>query len=222
MSLKDELKVVKQELSSDEKLLEQAFQLEKFYNKLQKLDWVDSNIIKRDLKLIAEKSAIYYKKDVDLNFIYDIQGLPLPKYKVLKEALLHLIRNSISHGIEDSKTRLDRGKDKTGRINIHLYEEDKNYVLRYSDDGSGFDFEKIRKIAIEKGLIKNSEKINDKDLINLIFEDGFSVKSEIDAISGTGVGMSVVKNNILYLLRGKINIKNRSGEGISILIKFPK
>ncbi len=199
-------------------------QLVDYYERIARLDYIDMQRFKKELELIAEKSAVHYRKKVELNFIYDIDGLPVPKYRVLKEIFLHLIRNSVAHGIEDQELRLKRGKDKTGRINIHIFEEDNSYIVRYSDDGAGFDVNLIKKKAIEKGLITEQEanNISDNEAIKFIFTDGFSSKDEIDPVSGTGVGMSVIKNNITNLLYGSLSITNKPLKGVSFLIKFPK
>ncbi len=198
--------------------------LEDYYNKIVKLDWVNLEKMKEELNIVTEKTATTYAKDVILNFIYDIDGLPISTYKLLKEILLHLIRNSISHGIEKQEERIEKGKKKTGRINIHIYEEDNSYIVRYSDDGKGLDTNSILKQAIKKGIVTEDEakKMDEKSIMNLIFTDGFSSKEESDMISGTGVGMSIVKNNILYLLHGKLTLKNNPSQGVTFVIKFPK
>ncbi|GEM_PF-2436472 len=198
--------------------------LEDYYKKILKLDWVSLEKLKEELKIVTEKTATTYGKDVEFNFIYDFDGLPITTYKLLKEVFLHLIRNSISHGIEEPEERVEKGKSRTGKINIHLYEEDNAFIARYSDDGKGLDTDNILKQAIKKGLISEDEarKMDEKSVMNLIFADGFSVKENSDMVSGTGVGMSIVKNNVLYLLHGKLTLKNTPSRGVSFTIKFPK
>ncbi len=198
--------------------------LEDYHRKIIHLDWVSLEKMRDELNIIAEKTATTYGKNIRLNFIYDIEGLPITTYKLLKEVFLHLVRNSISHGIEDTKERIEKGKNKIGKINIHMYEENDNYVIRYSDDGRGLDTESILKQAVKRGIVseKEAQKMDEKSIMNLIFTDGFSAKEESDMISGTGVGMSIVKNNILHLLHGKLTLKNNPSQGVTFVIKFPK
>ncbi len=198
--------------------------LEDFYRKIIRLDWISLEKMKEELELITEKTATNYDRKVNINFIYDIDGLPLSTYKLLKEIFLHLIRNSISHGIENREERIEKGKAEAGKINIHIYEEDNNYVVRYSDDGRGLNTTEILKQAIKTGIISEEEasQMDEKAIMNLIFKDGFSAKEKGDMVSGTGVGMSIVKNNILYLLHGKLTMKNNPSQGVTFIIKFPK
>ncbi len=196
--------------------------LEDYYNRIVKLDWVDLKTLEKEIKLVVEKTSLHYGKKVKLNFIYDIDSIPVTKYKLLKEVFLHLVRNSISHGIEKEEDRLRLKKNPEGRINIHVFDEEDRYIIRYSDDGKGFDLDAIKRKAIEKGLIKEDEEVEEKELLNLTFMDGFSMNDEPDMVSGTGVGMSIIKKNIVYLLYGKIVLRSNPGKGISMTMSFPK
>lgn len=138
----------------------------------------------------------------------------------LSDPLMHLIRNSIDHGIEDPETRLRSGKAKQGKILFKAYCAGTNVYIEIQDDGKGIDPEKIRKKAIEKGIINTDDNLNDKEILNLIFLPGFSTADEVSEISGRGVGMDVVKRRIADI-RGQIKIKSGVNIGTTITIKLP-
>ncbi len=197
-------------------------ELLQFQKNMEQLNWTSLGLLKKELQLICEKSVIKYNKRAILNFIYDIEGMPETKYRVLKESLVHLIRNSIAHGIEDPAARKARDKEETGRINIHIFQENNTYTVLYSDDGGGFDLEKIRKRAVEKALVgeEDARKLTESELIGFTFKSGFTTIDEADMVAGVGIGMSAVKDSILHSLKGVMKIKNRPERGVSITISF--
>jgi two-component system chemotaxis sensor kinase CheA len=198
-------------------------ELLQFQKNMEQLNWMSLGLLKKELHLISEKSVIKYNKRAILNFIYDVDGMPEIKYRLLKEALVHLIRNSIAHGIEDISVRKARKKEEAGRINIHIYQENNTYTVLYSDDGAGFDIEKIRERVIKTNMASpgTAAGFSENELIGYIFKSGFSTLDETDMIAGVGIGMSVVKNNIIHSLKGLMKIKNRPERGISITMSFP-
>lgn len=140
----------------------------------------------------------------------------------LEEPLIHLIRNSIDHGIERTEERIAFGKSPEGRIYLRAYYEGDNVVIEVEDDGRGIDIEKIRKKALQKGIItpEQLESMGEKDIINLIFIPGFSSKDEATELSGRGVGMDVVKGKIVEL-KGTLDVQTALGEGTKITMKLP-
>lgn len=138
----------------------------------------------------------------------------------LKDPLVHIIRNSIDHGIENPEERIQAGKDGTGLIVIRAEHFGANVVIRIEDDGRGLDRTKIRRKAIQKGLISEDEKISDHDAAMLIFTPGFSTAETATSVSGRGVGMDVVKRNIEHL-RGKIDIDSVMNNGTGIILTIP-
>jgi len=138
----------------------------------------------------------------------------------LSDPLMHLIRNSIDHGIEDPEARLRLGKKKHGEIVFKAYCAGTNVFIEIQDDGKGIDPEKIRKKAIEKGIISSNDILNDKEVLNLIFLPGFSTAEQVSEISGRGVGMDVVKKKITDI-RGQIKITSQVNIGTTITIKLP-
>lgn len=138
----------------------------------------------------------------------------------LNDPLVHIIRNSIDHGIEGPEERIEAGKDRMGIILIRAEHFGANVVIRIEDDGRGLNTEKIRRKAVQKGLISEDEKMTDHDLAMLVFTPGFSTAETATNVSGRGVGMDVVKRNIEYL-RGKIDIDTAKDIGTSIILTIP-
>jgi two-component system chemotaxis sensor kinase CheA len=147
--------------------------------------------------------------ELDKNIIY-----------ALNDPLVHIIRNSIDHGIEGPEERIEAGKDRMGIILIRAEHFGANVVIRIEDDGRGLNTEKIRRKAVQKGLISEDEKMTDHDLAMLVFTPGFSTAETATNVSGRGVGMDVVKRNIEYL-RGKIDIDTAKDIGTSIILTIP-
>ncbi len=199
-----------------------ANDLGKLKKRIDGLDMISLDILRKELSLVNEKAALKHNKRVILNFIYDMDGLPEIQYRIVKETLVHLIRNSIAHGIEDSAARREKGKDETGRINIHIFQENTHYAILYADDGAGFDLEKIKTKAIANGLAdaRSATSLSENDIIGFIFKEGFSTTEDADVLSGTGIGMPVVKQNVLQELKGTLKIKNRRDKGVSFKIIF--
>ncbi len=198
-------------------------ELLEFQNNMSRLDWQDLAILQKQLSLINEKTSLDQNKQTELNFIYDLDLFPLDKYSILKETLMHLIRNSIAHGIETPEERLELKKVEVGKINVHLYQEERNYVVMYSDDGAGLNVEKIKANALKKKLVSAEAiaKMENKEILALIFEDGLSTAEKTDDVSGVGAGMSIVKSNVSDLLKGKLALTNNKGNGIRIKMVFP-
>jgi len=159
-------------------------------------------------------------KEIDL--VIDGAETELDKSVVEKigDPLMHLVRNAIDHGIEAPELRLQNGKEARGRIGLNAYHDSGSIVIEVSDDGGGLPKEKIRRKALERGLIQPEQTLGDQDIINLIFEPGFSTADQITNISGRGVGMDVVRRNIQGL-RGSIDVNSEEGFGTTFTIRLP-
>ena len=138
----------------------------------------------------------------------------------LNDPLVHLIRNSIDHGIESPDARISAGKTATGTIRLSAVHSGAHVIIRIQDDGKGLDKEAILSKAIEKGLAHPGTDLSDKEAFNFIFFPGFSTAERVTGISGRGVGMDVVKKGI-DALRGTIDISSRQGAGTTVTIKLP-
>ena len=138
------------------------------------------------------------------------------------DPIMHLLRNSLDHGVEHPDDREAKGKPRTGEVGLIARHEGNNVVIMVTDDGSGIDANKIRKKAIEKGMIsqEEAEKLDDADAVRLIFLPGFSTAEQITDISGRGVGMDVVRSKI-ESLSGHVDVETKIDEGSVFKIKLP-
>ncbi len=136
------------------------------------------------------------------------------------DPLMHLIRNSADHGIEERDVRLALNKPENGVIHLNAYQETGSIVIEISDDGSGLNREKIVKKAVERGIISPGKELSEREINNLIFEPGFSTAQKVTNVSGRGVGMDVVKRNI-EALRGSVEVESREGRGTTVRIRLP-
>jgi two-component system chemotaxis sensor kinase CheA len=133
---------------------------------------------------------------------------------------MHIIRNAIDHGIESPAERLASGKPEKGTICLWAAQKGNHVVIEVRDDGRGIDPERVRRKAVEKGLISEGVELSRQDIFDLLFTPGFSTADKVSDLSGRGVGMDVVKNNIAEL-SGMIEMDSRLGEGAAISITLP-
>ena len=138
----------------------------------------------------------------------------------LNDPLVHLVRNSIGHGIESPEVRHAIGKPRKGRITLSAKHTGANVVLTITDDGAGLDVTRIRAKAIEKGLVSAQAELSERELFNLIFEPGFTTADEVSSVSGRGVGMDVVRQAV-DALRGSIEVRSELGKGTAFAVKLP-
>ncbi len=141
----------------------------------------------------------------------------------LGDPLMHMIRNAIDHGIEYPDIRRSHGKPETGAVNLSAYYEGGTVVIKLQDDGAGISKETLRMKALEKNLFDETalKKMSDRDIYDLIFHPGFSTSDNVTDISGRGVGMDVVKRNIVTDLKGSILIDTVHGQGTAFCIRLP-
>jgi len=138
----------------------------------------------------------------------------------LYEPMVHMIRNSVDHGIGTPEQRKKQGKNKSGTIHLMAYHQAGNIVVEISDDGRGLDKDKIIEKAKANHLITDERKLSESEIYNLIFQPGFSTAKQVTDVSGRGVGMDVVKKGI-EKLRGKVEINSRPGRGSTFIINLP-
>ena len=136
------------------------------------------------------------------------------------DPLMHLIRNSIDHGIESPHDRQTAGKPVNGMVHLNAYHDSGSIVIEILDDGRGLSKEKILAKALEKQLINENQSLTDGEIYRLIFEPGFSTADQVSNLSGRGVGMDVVRRNI-DALRGQVDIESNPGKGSKISIRLP-
>ncbi len=138
----------------------------------------------------------------------------------LSDPLLHMVRNSVDHGIETTDERLATGKDPVARVRLSARHESGQIVISISDDGRGLNKDKILKRAIQNGILQPGAQLTENEIFLLIFEPGFSTAETVTDISGRGVGMDVVKRHV-QKLRGRIEVHSAPGKGTEFLLKLP-
>jgi two-component system chemotaxis sensor kinase CheA len=169
---------------------------------------------------LAREVASATGKQVRL--ITDGEGTEVDKTVIerLADPLTHMIRNAIDHGLEKPEKRKEAGKDPEGVVRLSALHRSGRIVIEVADDGAGINRERVKQIAIDKGLIAPEAALTDEEIDNLIFMPGFSTASEISDISGRGVGMDVVKRSIQEL-GGRISITSRPGLGSTFTMSLP-
>jgi len=143
-------------------------------------------------------------------------------FEIITDPLMHMIRNAVSHGIETVAERRTLGKEPTGTLILNARHEGNSIIIQIDDDGRGMDTVTLRKVAVDKGFMSLAvaQSLTDLEAINLIFRPGFSTASKITKVSGRGVGMDVVSNN-LARINGRIEIKTAVGVGTKFVIRLP-
>lgn len=159
-------------------------------------------------------------KKIELKLIGEHTEVDKTVVELLSDPLVHLVRNSLDHGIEMPDVRVAAGKPETGTVTLEAYHRGGNIVIEVSDDGKGLDKDRLRAKAIEKGLIEPDAILTDKQTYELIFMPGFSTAEKLTDISGRGVGMDVVRRNI-QALGGNIDVISTLGKGATIAIHLP-
>jgi two-component system chemotaxis sensor kinase CheA len=142
--------------------------------------------------------------------------------EAIKDPLTHAVRNSLDHGIEPPDVRVAAGKDPEGTLKLRAAQEGSHVIIEVYDDGAGIDVEKIRKKAVERGLItaQRASRQSDRELLQLIFVPGFSTAAAVTNVSGRGVGMDVVRTNV-EKIGGKVEIDSRVGKGTTLRMRIP-
>jgi two-component system chemotaxis sensor kinase CheA len=158
----------------------------------------------------------------DIEFITTGEDTELDKTMIgkLADPLVHLIRNSVDHGLESAETRRATGKPERGTVRLSAVYAGAEVAISVSDDGAGLNAQRIRTKAEESGIVAHDAKLSDQELYQLIFAPGFSTAREVTSLSGRGVGMDVVKRTIEGL-RGTIDLATRPGEGTTLTLRLP-
>jgi two-component system chemotaxis sensor kinase CheA len=162
------------------------------------------------------------KKEIELQMEGEDTDLDKNLVEALADPLVHLVRNSVDHGIELPDEREKAGKPRRGSVLLSATQEGDHILLSISDDGKGMDPEILRQKAVEKGMMDQeaAARLDERECYNLIFQAGFSTKQEISDVSGRGVGMDVVKTRIAQM-NGSVEIDSEMGRGSLITIKLP-
>ncbi len=177
------------------------------------------NLLKKFNRQVRDLSITLGKKVI---LLLDGQETEIDKsiLKAIESPLMHILRNSIDHGIETPEARRKKGKSEEGTIKISAFYSGPNVIIQVHDDGQGIDIEKIRTRAAEKGYISADKMLTDKELIRMIMEPGFTTSEKVSLVSGRGVGMDVVKME-LNAVGGSVEIETEQDLGTSITLRLP-
>ena len=159
-------------------------------------------------------------KQVELKLLGEGTELDKTVMEKISDPMVHLIRNSLDHGLETTSERIEAGKPETGNVTLNAYHQGGNIVIEIIDDGRGLNTQKIKQKAIDNGLIEETDVLSDQEINELIFQPGFSTADEVSDISGRGVGMDVVKRNI-NALNGTVEVASEPGVGSTFTIRLP-
>ncbi len=159
-------------------------------------------------------------KDIELVISGAETELDKSVVEKIGDPLMHLVRNAMDHGIEPAPVREAAGKPAKGRVELNAFHDSGSIVIEVVDDGGGLNKERIEAKAIERGLIQPGQTLSEQEIVNLVFEAGFSTADKVSNLSGRGVGMDVVKRNI-QALRGSVDIKTELGVGSRFVIRLP-
>jgi two-component system chemotaxis sensor kinase CheA len=178
-------------------------------------------ILSKFPRLVRDISASV-NKDVELQIFGEGTEVDKTVIEHIGDPMTHILRNSIDHAIEPAEERIAKGKPSKGKIVINTYQRGTQIVIEITDDGKGMDLDKLKRKAVEKGLLTEEEaqKMSDKDAIDIIFMPGFSTKEVASELSGRGVGMDVVKTNI-SLLNGYVEVSTAKDVGTTFKISIP-
>lgn len=202
----------------------------------QRLDMITSELQERVMKTRMQPIGTIWNKfprvvrdlarecDKKVSLIMEGQETELDRtlIEAIRDPLTHLVRNAVDHGIESPQQRREAGKDETGTLLLRAFHEGGQVNIGISDDGGGIDPERIARLAVKRKLITSAqaELMSDREVFDLIFAPGFSTAEKVTNVSGRGVGMDVVKNNI-EKINGTIDIQSDLGSGSTIKIKIP-
>ncbi len=161
-------------------------------------------------------------KLVDLNFVGNETELDNNIIQQISDPLVHLVRNSVAHGIERSDARRDAGKSEIGTVSLRAYHRGNHIYIEVEDDGGGIDYERVKHAAIERGLVSHdtADRLTERDLREMLFHPGFSTAHSKTELAGRGVGLDVVRAN-LNALNGEVEIQSTPGAGTKFTLKVP-
>ncbi len=205
-------------------LVRNLSQLARITNEVQKtamsMRMVPIGILFQRMARVVRDLTRKVGKQAELEIVGEETELDRNLVEELSDPLLHMLRNSVDHGVESAERRAERGKPPIAKLRLKASHEAGNIVIEVSDDGNGLDREKLLSKAIRGGLINATDVLTDNELYNLIFRPGFSTAEQVTDVSGRGVGMDVVRRQV-QKLRGRVEIHSTPGRGTTFLLKLP-
>jgi len=200
----------------------QARILDELHKCVLKIRMVPVEQLFRRFPRVVRDVAKQCGKDVALEVSGQNTDLDKSILDALAEPLMHIVRNSVDHGIEPADERLTAGKPARGTIYLNAYHQGTQVVIEVRDDGRGIDLARLRAGAVAKGILKSEEaqRLSEQDALNLIFESGLSTASEVTEVSGRGIGMDVVRT-VLDRLKGTVQVSSKKGQGSTFQLRAP-
>jgi len=209
---------------TNQRLARNIRHLEKIIRELQELSMSMrmvpvQGVFQKMARLVRDLSR---KAGKEIEFVMNGADTELDRNVVeaIADPLVHMVRNSVDHGVESPQQRAKTGKSKIGKVELSAYHQGGSIVIEISDDGKGLDRDRILKKAIANGVVKEDQELSDQEIYRLIFHAGLSTAEKITDVSGRGVGMDVVRKNI-EALRGRVDIESTPGKGSTFRILLP-
>ena len=212
----DTIQILSKQLKKDHN----DFNILELLNKnIIELSWKPLKTVARKYQKTAEKAARIEKKEINFKFLNGNEIIPSDSFIDVDDILIHIVRNSVAHGIETSNNREELGKPPIGSIYFDFTNDNNIFKVSIEDDGAGIDKDIIFETALRKGLVTEADKnrLSDKDKINLIFLPNFSTAESVNEVAGRGVGMDVVKEK-LAKIGGEISVDTTIGKGSKFTI----
>lgn len=235
MNLVSELIIAKNSIVSSSSAFDQQANPE-FFDQIEYLERITSNLHESVMKvrMVPIESVVNrfprmirglsktLDKEMELFMTGEDTELDRTVIDEIGDPLMHLLRNAADHGLESREERIKAGKNPVGSIFLDAYQDGNNVVIEVRDDGKGIDVEKVKKVAIERGVItpEQAERMSDKEIIDILFVPSFSTASKVTDVSGRGVGLDVVKSKI-EALGGEIEARTKKNVGSNFIIRLP-
>jgi len=207
-----------------DKLKEGVGQLERYTRELQEsvmsIRMMPISFAFNRMPRIVHDTSLKLNKKIELRMIGEHTEVDKTVLEQLTDPLVHIVRNSIDHGIEMPAVRLENAKPESGTVTMAAFHQGGNIVIKITDDGAGINLARVKQKAVEKGIIDATGNYSDAEIVDLIFHPGFSTAEQVSDISGRGVGMDVVRRNI-HALGGTIDVETHQGKGSIFTIQLP-
>lgn len=200
-------------------LEQSSYQLQE---QVMKLSMLPLDLILGELPRMVEETAVMVEKEIDFSLVGSDILMDKAILEKLNDPILHLVRNSVDHGIEVPAEREKAGKPREGTIRVSCSSEGGNIIIRITDDGKGIDHAQVLQRAVERGLVSNedAETLGESEILSFIFVAGFTTKATVTDLSGRGVGLDIVKYNI-DKVKGKVSVESTPGSGTTFTLAVP-
>jgi two-component system chemotaxis sensor kinase CheA len=194
--------------------------IEELQDQMLEIRMVPVGQIYRRLSQVIRRYSREVGKKIELNMFGEDTEIDKYLAEEILDPLVHIVRNAIDHGLESQKERIASGKPEIGHVTLKAFQRGNHVVMEVSDDGTGIDPERLKKKALEKGLIDIDTELTEKDMMELIFMPGFSTKEVVSEVSGRGVGLDIVKDKVSSM-GGFVDVTSEKGLGTIFSLTLP-